>query len=181
MVMRTKPKMTVKDYMALPQEHGVELIEGEFVMSPTPEIRHQRLVFNLCAASKAYVDRTRRGEFIVSPMDVILSEEIVLQPDLLFVSPERSHIVRDRVFGAPDLVIEILSPSTTDRDRFVKRGIYARFGVREYWIIDGAARTVEVLTLKDGRFELLGIFEENDRLSTPVLPDLDLDLTAIWA
>jgi Uma2 family endonuclease len=180
-MIRTKVKKTVKDYMALPQEHGVELIEGEFVMSPSPGFRHQDLIANLLIALKQHADARHLGEVIVSPMDVILSDEIVLQPDLLFIRNERLGIIKDRVEGAPDLVIEILSPSTSDRDRFIKRDLYARFGVAEYWIVDPDARTIEVSALRGAKYELHAIFEQQDRLSTPLLPDLELTLATLWA
>ena len=84
------------------------------------------------------------------------------------------------VRGAPDLVIEVLSENTTDRDRFVKRDRYAEHNVPEYWIVDPDGRTVEVMKAKGERYKLVALFEERDRLSSPALPDLDLDLTTIW-
>jgi Uma2 family endonuclease len=176
-MIRTRPRKTVKDYMALPTENGVELIQGEFVMSPSPQADHQKIVVALCVALKTQICG---GELLVSPMDVILADDTVVQPDLLYVGPDRLAIIKERVAGAPDLVIEILSPSTRDRDRLVRTGLYARFGVREYWLVDPDTRTIQVLTLEGSRYKVLAIFEERDRLSTPVFPELKLDLSVVW-
>ena len=176
-----EPKKTVADYMALPVEHGVELIEGRFMMSPAPRYRHQRLVAGFTSALHQYGNRTGRGEVLPSPIDVVLAPDMVLQPDLIFIFNENRRIITERIEGAPDLVVEILSPSSTDRDLFVKREIYARFGVREYWIVDPDGRTIEVLELRGSKFELAAIFEEKDILSTPLFPDLALNLAGLWA
>jgi Uma2 family endonuclease len=179
-VLKTRPLKTVRDYMRLPVEHGVELIEGELVMSPSPGVRHQRLVGNLYLLLRRWLGRKGRGEVILSPMDVILSVHTVVQPDLLVVLRRRSSIVRDRIRGAPDIAIEVLSPSSLERDRLIKRHVYASHGIREYWIVDPQTRTIEVYSRFGRRFRLHGAFEGDDRISTPVLPDLRLDPKSIW-
>lgn len=180
-MIRTKAKKTVADYMSLPQEHGAELIEGELVMSPSPTSRHQRVLRNLSSELTAFLKRTGWGELLFAPMDVILSDDTVVQPDLFVVRRERLAIVKERVEGVPDLVVEILSAYAQDRDLLLKRDLYAKHGVKEYWIVDPEARTVEALAWRDGRFELIAIFESKDVLVTPLLPDLSLDLATIWA
>ena len=179
-MLKTKIEKTIDDYLALPQEHGVELIEGEFAMSPSPGSKHQIILVNLTAALHAFTSGNRIGRVLVAPMDVVLSKRTVVQPDLLFVKAARVKIIKDRVEAAPDLVVEVLSESTIDRDRFVKRDLYAKNGVAEYWIVDPAAKTIEVLTLKGAAYELVAIFEVGDKLSTPVLPTLELDVTRVW-
>ncbi|HLG43322.1 MAG TPA: Uma2 family endonuclease, partial [Planctomycetota bacterium] len=153
---------------------------GEFAVSPSPGSRHQRIVRKLAAAFESYVKRTGAGEYLFSPMDVILSEEVVVQPDLLFVAKSRRRIIGDRVRGAPDVVIEVLSPETADRDRFVKRDLYERFGVSEYWILNPDARTAEIFTLQDSAYGAAQVFEAGDRVSTRALPGFELDLSRIW-
>lgn len=181
-MLRSKPKKTVDDYMALPIEGaGVELIRGEFAVSPSPGSRHQRVLWKLAAALDDYLKRTQAGECLFSPMDVILAEDVVVQPDLLFVRSERRSIISDRVRGAPDLAIEVLSPATLDRDRFVKRDLYERHGVAEYWIVDPDARTVEVFSLRDGAYGPAAIFEAGETIdATPVLPGIALPLGPLW-
>ena len=183
-MLRSKPKKTVDDYMALPFEgYGIELIRGEFVVSPSsPGSPHQRFLWKLVSAFDSYNRRARVGEFMFCPMDVILADDVVVQPDILMISNERAHILRDRVRGAPDLAVEVISPGTSDRDRFVKRDLYERHGVREYWIVDLDARTIEVLSLGgDGAFGAATVYQETDRIdSTPLLAGLALELKGLW-
>ena len=113
---------------------------------------------------------------------MLLSEENVVQPDILFVARTRLHIVgKTNIPGAPDLVVEILSPGTRQKDLAIKRKIYARFGVQEYWIVDPDAATVEVLTLKESEYISAGVYREPDCLSSPLLPGLVLPLTEVFS
>lgn len=179
-MLKVKPEKTLEDYLGLPQEHGVELIEGEFATSPSPGSGHQRILGNLYQIIRAAVESRKLGQVFFAPMDVVLSKRTVLQPDLLLVKSERAAIIKERIEGPPDLVVEVLSEATMDRDRFVKRDLYARYGVAEYWIVDPAARTIEALTLKGKAYELVAVFQVGDRMSTPVLPELDLDVASLW-
>jgi Uma2 family endonuclease len=179
-VLRTRPRLTVRDYLARPEEFGVELIEGEFVMTPAPNTHHQEAVGRLYRELSNYLDRTREGKLFLSPTDVILAEDLVLQPDLSFVSRDRLQMVRDQLHGPPDLVIEVLSDTTRVKDRFVKRDKYARFGVREYWIVDPSERSVEVLVLVGHQYVPHALFEGTARLSTPLFPDLKIPVDTIW-
>lgn len=113
-------------------------------------------------------------------VDVVLSEINVLQPDILFISQDRLSILEeDCIWGAPDLVVEVLSPSTSHLDRGVKKELYARFGVREYWIVDPGARSAEVLSLTPG-YQTTGTFVSPSRLLSPLLPGLSIDLELIF-
>ena len=101
---------------------------------------------------------------------MVLSEEYVLQPDILFISKERSHIIAEpNIQGAPDLVVEILSPATAERDRGLKAKIYAKYGVREYWLIDPNKNTIEVMALGETGFETIKIYEPGESLESPIL------------
>jgi Uma2 family endonuclease len=116
----------------------------------------------------------------MSPVDVVLDPENTVQPDIVFVgSAQLSIIQRPAIFGVPDLLVELVSPSSVRRDRYDKRDLYARFGVREYWIGDPANKALEILTLKEGRYELHGCAEEKGKLTSLVLSGLEFDLTEI--
>jgi Uma2 family endonuclease len=122
------------------------------------------------------------GEVYFAPLDVVLSDENVLQPELMFISRERIGIIEENnIQGAPDLVIEILSPSTADKDRVLKKNIYARFGVREYWIVDPDARSIEVYVARDAGLELVRCYPEGTSVSSTVLTDLHLDVSPVFA
>jgi Uma2 family endonuclease len=113
-------------------------------------------------------------------MDVVLDAGNTVQPDLVFVSRANLHIIQHRgIFGAPDLVVELISPSSVRRDRYEKKDLYARFGVKEYWIGDPANRSLEILTLKQGRYELHCAAEEKGKLTSLVLAGLEFDLAEV--
>jgi Uma2 family endonuclease len=121
------------------------------------------------------------GEVLDAPYDVILTEENVVQPDILFVRTDRAGIIGElNLRGAPDLAIEILSPGTRSKDLEVKRKIYARFGVQEYWIVDPDAETIEVLAWTESGYVRAALHGKLDHLSSPLLPDLDLPLSGIF-
>jgi Uma2 family endonuclease len=111
-------------------------------------------------------------------MDVILSDDTILQPDLLYIAKDRRGIVGNRVNGAPDLVIEILSPDSGRRDKTEKLDLYAKYGVAEYWIVDPCAQMIEFLILDQGRYEMLQ--PADDRYQSPRLPEVEIDLAVFW-
>src|SRR5262245_60236516 len=155
-----RPRKTVEDYMKLPEGVRVELIDGEFFVSPSPTLRHQIIVQNLFRLLFAFLESKRLGRIFVALLDVVLPSGVVLQPDLLFVAAANAAILKDRIRGVPDLVIEVISPEGAERDRIVKRDIYARNGVRVYWIVDDATKSVEVFELEGGRYAARGYFLE---------------------
>ena len=121
------------------------------------------------------------GEVFIAPTDVILSQTDVVQPDILFVSKERSYIITDdNIRGAPDLAVEVLSPSTAQRDRTLKRTLYALHGVPEYWQADSDAKNVAVLTLVNGEYKVAGIYGEGQTLVSPLLPGFTLEIDKIF-
>jgi len=180
----TKTRFTYQDYLALPETiNRVELIGGELVREPSPGASHQKIVGNLYYHLRRFVRRRRLGTVFLGPLDVVLGaegEEEVFQPDILVVARDRLAIVGKVVRGAPDLVIEVLSPSTTTRDREVKQRAYAHYGVREYWIVDPESRTIEVLSLREGEFASLGVFGGGDTVASSVLPELRLSASKIF-
>ncbi len=180
--MVTKLKLTYQDYVLLPDDgKRYEILDGDLYMTPSPTARHQRVSRDLFLALAQHVQTHMLGEVLAAPLDVILADDSIAQPDILFISNERLPIVRDWVHGAPDLVIEILSPGTRERDRTLKRHLYARYGVRELWLVDPEAKTVEVFRLDPASEIAPRIFVEQDTLTSDVLPSLRLPLESIWA
>ena len=133
-----KPRLafTYIDYVNAPEDRRYELLDGDLVMVPAPKRSHQNALLDLAVDLELLMRRTGMGQVFAAPFDVVLTNTDVVQPDIIFVSTERAHIItEDNVQGAPDLVVEILSPSTANRDRTFKRSLYARHGVKEYWIV----------------------------------------------
>ncbi len=184
--LKTKIKFTYEDYKSLPESETrrYELLQGELVMVPSPNTYHQRISRRLEFLLLGYIESKNLGEIFDAPYDVVLGEgkeREVAQPDILYVSKERSQIItEEEIQGAPDLVIEILSPATADRDRTYKRTLYARHGVKEYWIVDPEAETVEVLVLGKRGFERAAAYGKADRLRSPLLSGLEIKLGEVF-
>ena len=143
-------------------------------MAPAPSTRHQRILRALQSMIWPMVRDNGLGQVFFAPYDVILSIEDVVQPDLLFVTKEREGIISERgCEGAPDLVVEVLSPSTEQRDRELKRKVYAKYGVVEYWLVDPDSRTIEVMELEADDFASRSVFTEGGVLTTGVIPSLE--------
>ena len=162
-------KFTYREYLLLPEQDRRELIGGDFYVVPAPNVRHQNVVANLGIALQKFVKKNVLGMFLLGPIDVVLSDEDVVQPDILFISKDRLGILtEDNVRGAPDLVVEVLSPSTADRDRRLKLALYTRYGVREYWIVDPEAESVQVMELGSRGSDSIGTFTSGVVPSTGV-------------
>lgn len=156
-----------------------ELFEGEHVMTPSPTTYHQKIVFNLGYHLRNYVEKNNLGEIFIAPLDVVFHDIDVFVPDLIFVSKENYDIVKDtHIQGAPDLLIEVLSPATAKRDREMKYKRYAWYGVKEYWIVDSENKLIEVHDLLKNK--LIEVFPKNQKLSSPTFPDLNLELNDIF-
>ncbi len=150
-------------------------------MVPSPKTYHQRVSRRLEVKLSLYTQENDLGEVFDAPFDVVLSEETVLQPDILFVSKERSHIItEDNIQGAPDLVIEILSQATEERDRTWKKSLYAKHGVGEYWLADLKDKTVEVLQLGEGGYQRFEVFGEDQTLKSPIIKGLQITLSEVF-
>ena len=132
----------------------VELWNGEIIMSPAPHPDHQTIVLNFAAALREFVAADGLGKVFVSPVDVVLTPRRVVQPDVLFIAKERAGIIRSHIAGAPDLIMEVISVGSWQRDRIEKKALYEQAGVTEYWIVDPDAQTVEVFALVKGVYQL---------------------------
>ena len=136
-------KFTYEDYCNAPEDKRYELHDGDLVVVPSPKEQHQDVTGNLFIRLTLFVREGALGRTYIAPFDIVFSNHDVVQPDVIFVSNERHDIITpDNIQGAPDLVIEVLSPSTAHRDRTFKRALYARHGVREFWLVDTDAQTV---------------------------------------
>ena len=164
-------KLTYVDYEKTSDDERYELIDGELIaMAPAPDRDHQGVLVTLTLLIGNFLARVDLGRLYVAPRDVYLTDTDIVQPDLLFISNERLDIDTERpVRGAPDLVIEIRSPSTANRDWTTKRQLYARHGVREYCIVDPDARTVTLMVSNGGNLNVAKVLGENDALVSSVL------------
>ena len=162
--------MTAKEYFTLPETNRPsELVYGVVREPPSPAYGHQKVVGALFRLLIGHVEEHGLGDVCVSPVDVVLDEAagLIVQPDLIFISAERLSIIQQHVAGAPDLVVEVLSPSTEHRDRTMKLDCYRRYGVREYWIVDADLRTIEIVDCGTGARQS---FTETQRLRSRLLP-----------
>ena len=175
---------TYEDYARLPDDGWrYEVIRGELYMSPAPRPLHQDVITLFSFFLVDYLRRRSLGKAYVSPIDVNLPGQLgdPVQPDLLFIRNERLHIIGETfIDGAPDLVMEVLSPSNAAHDRSLKYELYAEAGVPEYWIIDPHQRTVEVFVLRGGDYDLLGLFGEGDIARSEVVDGFAVDLDEIF-
>ena len=178
-------KLTREDYEGFPDDgRRHEIIDGEHYVTPAPSVRHQAISRNLTALIWSFLSQRSLGKLFAAPCDVYLSRFDVVQPDLVFVSSGGGAIVTDdNIQGAPDLVIEILSPGTRKTDERTKRDQYARFGVLEYWIIDPELETIKVLRLGETGYEPPHevALERGQSLASRLLPGLELALDQVFA
>jgi Uma2 family endonuclease len=170
-----------EDLQRFDETERYEIYDGKLIsMSPSPSLYHQRLVRKLSSFLLSFLQQHPIGELFYAPLDVVFSEDNTAQPDLLFISNENAGIMKDRVFGAPDLAVEILSPSSIQRDRYGKLEQYERFGVKECWIIDPASRSIDMLTLRDGRYALHTSAVEKGVVSSLVPSGFTFDVAQLF-
>ena len=170
-------KFTYEDYLNAPEDKRYELLDGELVMTPAPGERHQSVSALLGSKLVLFAYESSLGRVYFAPFDVVLSNVDVVQPDLLFVSNERDHIITPaNIQGVPDLVVEILSPSTAERDKTFKRALYANHGVNEYWMVDTTAKDITVLLLSERGYEIVDTYGEGATLTSPTLQGFALNI-----
>jgi Uma2 family endonuclease len=181
--MRTDIKFTYEEYRALPETGPrYQLVDGELIMSPAPTPWHQRILLRLLRALAEHVERYGAGEVLCAPVDVILSDEDVYQPDIIFVSSARKAIIaNDGIRGVPDLCVEVLSPSTRDLDLKTKRRAYARYELPELWIVDPDANTLLLFRLQEDPDNAVAVLTARDTLTTPMLPGFAMKLDKVFA
>ena len=175
-------KLSLDEYMELPNDgKRYQILDGVLDVAPVPAPRHQHIQNRLAHVLTAELEDLGRGEVYVAPIDWVLHENTIVQPDLIFIAAERLHIVGEsNVRGALDLVVEIVSPSTRRTDVLIKSELYARFGVSTYWIVDPDLDRIEAYRLSNGRYEPAGA-ASSPAIFEPAAPaGLEIDLTEIF-
>ncbi|EKN64342.1 Uma2 family endonuclease [Schinkia azotoformans] len=171
--------LTYDDYAAIDDGNRYELAAGQLeLMSPAPTVTHQLISFEM----QTKIAQTCKLDYIIlnAPVDVILSPKEVRQPDIVLVNRKRLDIISKRgVEGTPDLVVEILSPSTLKRDKIAKKKSYAYYGIPEYWVIDPNSAVLEQYILADDRYELINIFQENEMVTSPNISCISFTMAEI--
>ena len=171
----TTKRWTYADYAALDDGKRHEVIGGRVVKAPPLTSQHQAISRDLEFLLLRFVKERGLGEVYYAPLDVVLGDNDVFQPDILFVASANLAIVRQAgVFGAPDLAIEVLSPSTAENDRYHKRGAYERFGVKEYWLVDPENRTIEVLANGPKGYELHSFAAPDGKAQSKILQGFEV-------
>jgi len=177
-------KLSFDEFCRLPESNlPHELIDGELRMPAAPNWRHQRILGNIYVALRSYVEDRRLGYVALAPVDVVLDRDrpLVLQPDVLYVSQARAEIVREKVYGAPDLTVEIFCAGGALFDRTEKAALYARYGVREYWLVDPDAETIEVRRLERQGYETVAVYRRGEIVHSMLFPDRGLPADQIFA
>jgi Uma2 family endonuclease len=178
----TRVVLTYKDYEALPADgRRYEIHDGELSVTPAPNTEHQRVSRNLFVILHGHVEERRLGEVLYAPVDVILADTAIVQPDLVFVDPARRSVISRRgIEGPPTLAVEIISPSTTAIDRTTKRQLYAKYGVPCYWLVNPEARVIEALVLEAGTYAVALRAAGPRPVGLPPFPDLGLVVERLW-
>jgi Uma2 family endonuclease len=172
-----RPHITYEELSRLPADgHRYELFDGEAY-----SLRHQRIVLKLAIAIQGGLQEG--AEVFIAPADVVLARATALQPDLVIVLAEHAGILGDVIRGVPDLVVEVLSPSSEEMDRGLKMETYARHGVPEYWMADSERQAIEVYRLDRaaGAYRRVATYKRGDRMTTPLLPALSIEVAQIFA
>ncbi len=181
----TKTRWTAAKYLSVssPDDGNLyEILDGELIMAAAPNLRHQEVALNIANIMRAFVRSKKLGKVFISPVDVVLGDDLT-EPDVVFVSKEHKEIMgRERITGAPDLVVEVLSLSTSMRDLRYKWDLYARSGVHEYWVVNPEAETVEVLTLVEGAYQRHLLAEnEGAVITSKILDGFSVPLADVFA
>ena len=174
-------KLSYEDYLKTPDEERYEFLDGALLRSPTPDTAHQSVQAELGWRMARFIREGGLGHLFFAPTDVVLSRTDVVQPDLLFISSERAHIITlANIQGAPDLIVEIRSDSTAERDESFKRQLYADSGVEEYWLVDPEAATISVLLLRENAYTEAATFTVGQTLTSPMLDGLSINLDDVF-
>ena len=174
--------LTYEDLLEMPDDRNrYEIIDGQLQVTPAPTPDHQAVVLNVGSALMRHAKNHKLGRVFIAPCDVFFSDFNVVEPDIFFVAASRQDLIESRLIrGAPNLVVEVLSPSTSRRDRQAKRQLYAQFGVDDYWLINPIARTMEIYVLENGAYELTEVLDSTGMLRPRSFPDLEIRVSEIW-
>lgn len=184
MVLQTQTRLTAEEFYALPEyaEHDfIELIDGEVVIGVGARTKHQIVAGNIYPLCWLYT-KTHGGQAFFAPTEVYLDERNIFESDVLYLAADsKCEVSETQIVGAPELVVEVLSPSTAKNDRVKKFNAYEAHGVLEYWIADPFNDTLEVQVLREGKFALLGIFAPGDTFESTVLKGMTITVAELFA
>ena len=150
-------------------------------MSPAPAPKHQRIVAHLFRHLDDFASDRGVDEVFLAPLDVVLDQRQTVQPDIVFVAKGNERIVKDAIRGVPDLVMEVVSKGSRQLDRVKKKSLYERFGIKEYWIVDPEAETIEVFGLADGTYRLISKSEFGRSAESELLPGFNIPVSSLWS
>ncbi len=183
MAVITAPKITVKEFFEMDLEEGYyyELINGIIVKKQAPKPIHQIASGEIYGELRNFVKEKQLGRVLASPIDVFFDDYNNTQPDILFIKKDRLFIITDHgIEGTPDLIVEILSPSSFKRDKKEKFDLYMRFGVQEYWIVDPYYKSIEVFVLENNKYVLASEASEAGIIQSKVLEGLSLEISTVF-
>lgn len=175
--------LTYEDYVQLtpPDSSGYQLIQGELVTMTSPNTKHQRIIRLFTKHLEKYLDKNPIGELFLAPMDVVFQDGEIYQPDIFFISNEKKQIIEEaKINGTPDFVIEVLSPSNAYYDLVVKKKVYEKCGVKEYWIVDPMQETLNLFVLVNNKFQEKIQIEKQGKIPSDLWVDLELDLGSVF-
>lgn len=180
---RSGVRLKASDMWEAPDDQfRYEVIDGELYMTPAPAWKHQEGLGNLHVILGPWVRRYRLGKIVEAPIGVVLDEQNGVQPDLVYISRERAHIISERgVEGPPDLVVEVLSPSTRARDRGIKMRRYEAAGIPHYWLLDPEAQALEPYRLGESGYEQVGVFRPGSIFRPELFPELEIPIDELWS
>lgn len=176
-----KKHFTYADYYAIEDDKRYEVLEGELMMVPAPNIKHQSVSGKIERILGDFIFGNDLGQIFHAPTDVVLADDIVVQPDILFVSKERANIIGEQaIMGQPDLIIEILSPSSSFNDSVRKRELYQRSRVREYWLVFPDEKAIEVLTLENDVYREFSAAKGEGKVKSKVIEGVEVDIKEVF-
>ena len=180
---QAKRPPTYQDYLELPNDRNrYEILEGELIMGPAPVTDHQQISIKLSTLLFTFVDEKKLGFVFSAPYDIIFENKNVVQPDIIFVSNKNKKIITEKnIQGPPDLIIEILSPSTAYYDLVDKKEIYEKFSVQEYWIVDPKKQRIEIFELVSGSYQLYQKSEKKGTIKSKIINKFEISLTAVFS
>ena len=175
-----RSKLRYEHYVCYPDDgHRHEIIDGDHYVNPAPNTKHQRYSGRIHFQLFDQIDELQRGAVFAAPTDLQLADHDIVQPDLIVVMNERRVIITPtKIEGIPNLIVEILSPSTRENDRVLKKGLYERAGVPEYWIVDPADQAIEQFVLRDTKYVLEG--RPMTSVTAATIENVRVDLTKVW-
>ncbi|MCS7195992.1 MAG: Uma2 family endonuclease [Aquificaceae bacterium] len=180
--MKTTSKVwTYEDYLKLEEDKRYEIIEGELYFMPGASRKHQRVALRLTLAFTNHIERIGLGEVYIPPFDVVLSEENVVQPDLVVVLKDSLSLVKEKgIFGVPDVVVEIVSPSSLKKDTEDKRKLYASYGVKEFWLVFPEEKVIEVFRLEGSEYKVHSWGYEKGKICSKLLEGFCISLEEVF-